>query len=167
DATDNKIKGERMQDIELVLRFVALYAFEGNRPEEQNLDDFLNDMVENRCVSWDENKWGEIESAFYRALDAGVKIFGKFAFRKFSAPKWSRGPINRSLFETEMVILAHRNPSELSILADRSSKVLEGLAALFNKEDFANPLLYATGRGSSSNKRLELLGELLDGVLNA
>jgi hypothetical protein len=167
DATDNRIKGERMQDIELVLRFVALYTFEGNRPEEQNLDDFLNDMVENRCVSWDENKWGEIESAFYRALDAGVKIFGKFAFRKFSAPKWSRGPINRSLFETEMVILARRNPSELSTLADRSSKVLEGLAALFNKEDFANALLYATGRGSSSNKRLELLGELLDGVLSA
>jgi hypothetical protein len=167
DATDNRIKGERMQDIELVLRFVALCTFEGNRPEEQNLDDFLNDMVDNRCASWDENKWSEIESAFYRALDAGVKIFGKFAFRKFSAPKWSRGPINRSLFETEMVILARRNPSELSTLAGRSSEVIEGLAKLFDKEDFANALLYATGRGSSSNKRLELLGELLDGVLNA
>jgi len=167
DATDNKIKGERMQDIELVLRFVALYTLEGNRPEEQNLDDFLNDMVETRCISWDENKWSEIESAFYRALEAGVKIFGKFAFRKFSVPKGSRGPINRSLFETEMVLLARHNPSDLSALAGRSVKVIEELAELFEKQDFSNALLYATGRGSSSNKRLELLGGLFGRVLNA
>ena len=156
-----------MQDIELVLRFVALYTLEGNRPEEQNLDDFLNDMVETRCISWDENKWSEIESAFYRALEAGVKIFGKFAFRKFSVPNGSRGPINRSLFETEMVLLARHNPSDLSALADRSVKVIEELAELFEKQDFSNALLYATGRGSSSNKRLELLGGLFVRVLNA
>jgi hypothetical protein len=167
DATDNKIKGERMQDIELVLRFVALYTFDGNRPDEQNLDEFLNATVEKRSISWDDNKWVEIESALNRALDASVRIFGKFAFRKISGPNWNRGPINRSLFETEMVLLARRNPNELSKLAARSDKVLDNLAALFMKEDFANALLYATGRGSSSNKRLELLGGLLEGVLNA
>ena len=173
DATENKIKGERMQDIELVLRFVALYTFEGtqpgekNRPGEQNLDDFLNDTVEKRCASWDEKRWGEIEAAFYRALDAGLEIFKKFAFRKFSAAKGTRGPINRSLFETEMVLLALRDSGELSKLANRSEMVIKNLAELLEKDEFANALVYATGRGVSSNKRLELLGGLIDRVLNA
>ena len=161
-----------MQDIELVLRFVALYTVEGaqpgekNRPGEQNLDDFLNETVEKRCASWDEKRWGEIEAAFYRALDAGLKIFKKFAFRKFSA-KGTRGPINRSLFETEMVLLALRDPDELAKLANRSEMLINGLAELLDKDDFANALVYATGRGASSNKRLELLGALIDRVLNA
>jgi hypothetical protein len=167
DATDNKIKGERMQGIELVLRFVALYTFVGNRPDEQNLDEFLNETVEKRCISWDNNRWSEIESALYRALEDGVKIFGKFAFRKISGPNWNRGPINRSLFETEMVLLARRNPNELSTLVGCSVKVLEELAELFKKDDFANALLYATGRGASSNKRLELLDGLFGRVINA
>lgn len=167
DATDNKIKIERMADIELVLRFVALYSFDANRPDEQNLDEFLNDTVEKRCISWDENKWTEIESAFYRALEYAIKVFGRFAFRKFSTSNGTRGPINRSLFETQMVLLARRQPNELCKLADHSGQILDGLGELLKSEDFAAALLYATGRGSSSNKRLELLGGLFERILNA
>jgi hypothetical protein len=116
---------------------------------------------------WGEEKWSEIEDAFYRALEAGPRVFGRFAFRKYYGPNESRRPINRGLFETETVLLAHRTADELSVLADRSGQVLDGLAQLFKKDDFANALLYATGRGSSSNKRLELLGRLFAEVLNA
>lgn len=167
DATQNKIKGERMEDIELVLRFVAHYTLEGVRPDDQNLDDFLNNTVEKRSVLWSDKKWGEIEDAFYRALTAGPKVFGRFAFRKYYAPNESRRPINRGLFETETVLLALRDPNELSVLADRSEQVLDGLAQLFTNRDFASALLYATGRGSSSNTRLKLLGELFERVINA
>jgi hypothetical protein len=167
DATQNKIKGERMEDIELVLRFVAHYTFDGVRPDEQNLDDFLNNTVEKRSILWSDEKWDEIEDAFYRALEAGFKVFGRFAFRKYYGPNQSRRPINRGLFETETVLLARRRPDELSVLADRSDLVLDGLAELFKKDDFIGALLYATGRGSSSNKRLELLAGVFARVLNA
>ena len=94
-------------------------------------------------------------------------MFGRFAFRKYYAPNESRRPINRGLFETETVLLALRNPHELSVLADRSDQILDGLAQLFKNKDFASALLYATGRGSSSNTRLKLLGEVFERVINA
>jgi hypothetical protein len=167
-ATSFKIKGERMEDLELVLRFVAHYTMDGKRPEDQNLDDFLNDTVEKRSLNWGENKWTEIETAFYRALEAAPEVFGRFAFRKYYGPNQSRRPINRGLFETETVLLARRGRRELSILARRSDSVLDRLAHLFqHNEEFTNALLYATGRGSSTNKRLEVLDAALSEVINA
>jgi len=73
-ATEGKIKRERMQDIELVLRFVAHYTLPPNekRADDQNLDDFLNDTVEKRSTSWGNDKWQEIESAFAREVVPGL-----------------------------------------------------------------------------------------------
>ena len=73
-----------------------------------------------------------------------------------------RTPINRGLFETETVVLARRTPEELEVLADRSDRVLAEFAKVFQKNlEFGNALLYATGRGSSSNIRLEVVEETL------
>ena len=167
-STDHKIKGERMEDIELVLRFVAHYTFDGKRPDDQNLDEFLNDTVEKRSVDWSEDKWAEIGAAFYRALDAAPRVFGRFAFRKYFAPNQYRRPINRGLFETETVLLARLSPQEIAFLAGHTSQVLKELAQLLNSSgDFINASLYATGRGSSSNKRLELMGGAFSRILNA
>jgi hypothetical protein len=167
-ATEMKIKGERMEDIELVLRFVAHYTFSGNRPDEQNLDQFLNDTVEKRSINWTDDTWKDIEAAFSRALLAARQVFGRFAFRKYYGPNQSRRPINRGLFETESVLLARRSPDELNLLAARSDQVLLKLAKLFeSNDDFNRALLYATGRGGSSNKRIELIGNVLTEVLNA
>lgn len=167
-ATDNKIKLERMEDIELVLRFVALYTFDSKRQDDQNLDDFLNDTVDKRSVLWDDAKWADIEASFYKSLAAAPKVFGKFAFRKYFGPGQSRRPINRGLFETETVLLARTSDDDLKQLASRSNSLLEKLANLFNHDnDFVNATLYATGRGSSSNKRLEKVEKVFHEVLNA
>lgn len=167
-ATEHKVKLERMEDIELVLRFVALYTFDSKRPDDQNLDDFLNETVERRSIVWDDEKWTDIETSFYRALAASSEVFGKFAFRKYFGLNQSRRPINRGLFETETVLLARRSPAELKLLASLSDSLLEKVAELFNtNSDFINATLYATGRGSSSNKRVDLLDNALTEVLNA
>jgi Protein of unknown function DUF262 len=168
-ATDHKIKVERMEDIELVLRFVALYSFDSKRPDNENLDDFLNDTVEKRSILWSDEKWADIESSFHRALAAASQVFGKYAFRKYFGPDQSRRPINRGLFETETVILARRSDGDLKLLGARSHSVLERMAGLFNAPngDFMNATLYATGRGSSSNKRVEVLERALTEVLSA
>ncbi len=170
DATERKIKVERMQDIELVLRFVAHYTLAPNerRPDEQNLDDFLNGTVEKRSANWDKDKWKEIESAFVRALRAAPKVFDRIAFRKYSEPDEHRLPINRGLFETESVALARLTEGDLRILAKRSNRVIQKFKQYYEKDaDFVNALLYATGRGRSSNKRLETINSILDEVLRA
>jgi hypothetical protein len=167
-ATDYKIKLERMEDIELVLRFVALYTLDSTRPDDQNLDDFLNETVEKRSSIWDDTKWADIEAAFYKALAGAPQVFGRFAFRKYFGPGQSRRPINRGLFETETVLLARASDVDLKQLASGSNSLLEKLAVLFNRDiDFVNATLYATGRGSSSNKRLEKLKKAFSEVLDA
>jgi Protein of unknown function DUF262 len=167
DATQNKIKGERMEDIEIVLRFVALYTFDGNRQDDQYLDDFLNKTVEDRTPLWTKEKWDEIEAAFRRALSAASAVFGSFAFRKYYGPNQSKRPINRGLFETETVLLARRTSAEISKLASRSDRVLDGIAQLMKDAEFSSAIRNATGRGSSSNTRLRLLGGLIERVLDA
>jgi hypothetical protein len=68
-ATCGKIKGERMEDLELVLRFAAFHSLKkgGMRPSEQNLDEFLNEFVEKRSVSWGAVEWESLVRAFKKS----------------------------------------------------------------------------------------------------
>lgn len=169
-ATQNRIKGERLEDHELVLRFVALYSLPSNqkRQSDENLDSFLNEFVEKRSAGWDAQQWKKQEEAFQRAMEAAMHVFGRITFRKYSAPTESRRPINRGLFETESVALARRTNPELATLAERSAEVIKKVGDRFsNDREFVNSLLYATGRGSASNKRLEVINTIFDEVLHA
>lgn len=170
NATEGKIKAERMEDFELVLRFVAHYSLDKSelRPTEQNLDDFLNDFVVKRCSRWSEAQWSDVVEAFERALLAAPKIFGRIAFRKHSFPNEPRRPINRGLFESESVAIARRSVAEIRLLQSKQAEI----AKLFhnylqNDAEFANSLLYATGRGLASNKRLEIFRKIFDEALHA
>lgn len=167
-ATESKIRGERMADIELALRFVAHYSLKGrNRPADQEMDTFLNETVKTDCKSWSEEFWREVETAFYRSLEAAPRVFGRYAFRKYPGPGGPIRPINRSLFEAETVLLARHSPTEIDALDKRSDQVLNGLAVLHKDHKFSTSIAYATGRGSSSNTRLELLGNMLREVISA
>ena len=169
-ATENRIKGERLEDHELVLRFAALYSLprDQKRHPEENLDDFLNNFVEKRTAGWSDKQWHDVEVAFQRAMEAAPLIFGPMAFRKYSLPNMSRRPINRGLFETEAVALAQLTDGEIKILAKKSNQVIERFGKKFSEDnDFIRALLYATGRGSSSNKRLEGIVGIFNEVLHA
>lgn len=169
-VTEGKIKQERMQDIELVLRFVAHYTLAAGeaRPDDQNLDDFLNDTVEKRSISWGKERWREIESAFAKGLQAAPLVFGRIAFRKYFEPNEQRRPINRGLFETETVALARRSEPELRLLATHSESVTHAFKRHYDSDvEFSNALLYATGRGRASNKRLDVVNSILDEALLA
>jgi hypothetical protein len=169
-STENKIKGERLEDHELIIRAIAQtsLARDQRRPPEENLDEFLNDFIEKRCSNWTDQKWSEIESAFYRAVLVAPKIFGTMAYRKYSLPGEPRRAINRGLFEAEVATLAQRSEKEIELLVFHSKKVRDAFAKSFlNDKDFANALLYATGKGSASNKRVEVLNAIFDEVQNA
>lgn len=169
DATEGKIKGERMEDLELVLRFAALYALPPGpgRQAEQTLDDFLNEFVETTSAGWSAERWADVRLAFDRAMTYAPQVFGRMAFRKYSAPDAYRRPINRGLFETESVVLARFGEAELRRLAQESDRVVATFGEKFEADaSFRQALLYATGKGSASNKRLEVIGQIMAEVLN-
>lgn len=169
EATEGRIKATRLENHELVLRFAATYSLapDEKRPPDENLDDFLNNFVEKRSAYWEDADWQKIEQAFTRALIAAPKVFGRVAFRKYSASSDARSPINRGLFETEAVALARLSEDELKLLQERSGKVVEKLGNAFRFDSqFSNSLLYATGRGQASNKRLETISRIFEDTLN-
>lgn len=166
-ATEGRIKGERMEDIELILRFLAHFMrpVDYRRPDDQNLDEFLNDFAENSEKLYFDEDWEIATQAFLKAMAFAPEIFGRHAFRKYYLPDDNRRPINRGLFEAQSVVLGRMPESRLSELRHSQPLIMRKLADLFNLDsEFSSSLLYATGRGSSANVRFEKLQELLESI---
>lgn len=166
-ATEGKIRGERMEDFELVLRFLAHYCLgDEERASDENLDPFLNNFVK-QSQTFALDAWDAYKAAFEKSMYYAPKVFGRYAFRKYYAEGENRRPINRGLFESQAVSLAWLSEQELDRLALNSPLVLRKLGNLFLLDsDFPASLLYATGRGSSSNIRLRKLTKLYREVLD-
>lgn len=168
-GTDGKVQTARQQDMELVLRFVALWQLGSPyyRPSNFTLDEFLNTSVEHELCNWSSPKWMEATCAFEQAMKAAKMIRGKHAFRK-STGSQSRKPINRGLFEAELIAFGALDEKSLEIAASRKTTIESRLAdALESNESFIRALLYATGSAEASNTRIDALSQLVKEVIHA
>ncbi|MDU4003410.1 DUF262 domain-containing protein [Pluralibacter gergoviae] len=168
-VTEKKVQKLRQQDMELVLRFIAIWQLGSpyTRPANQTLDEFLNMVVESELSKWDGQRWYDASNAFYTALDAVYAIRGKHAFRK-SVGLQSRGPINRGLFEAEMVVFGSLDTLELDF-AKKNRELLEEFLskALTEDSDFIRALSFGTGSSESSNIRVRTLAKIFKEAKNA
>lgn len=170
-ATDGKVRVERQQDMELVLRYIALWQLGApyHRPSGQTLDEFLNFTVEHVLLRWNSEKWEEAAQAFFYAIEAACIVRGKHAFRK-SAGQQQRKPINRGLFEAELIVfgsldrllLSNFNFSKYNA---RTEELI--LDALVDNKEFVQSLLSGTGSAESSNARISTLNGIVDKVIYA
>lgn len=111
-ATDFGVKNNRMQAMDLVMRFLFFRRSYLNGPFlegywgkiDNYLDDFTSDL--NRSGISDE----EIE-AFYMAMDNAYYLFGRNAFRK---PSTRRLPVNQLLFVGFSVLLSTMSINEVA-----------------------------------------------------
>lgn len=168
-ATENRIPTDRQQDMEMVLRFIALWALnpKGQRVPNQILDKFLNDTVEKSLSTWSAQTWAEARQAFFDNLASAVSIFGRHAFRK-SYGLNDRTPVNKGIFESQLISLSKFNKSQIDILIKKKNVVCEK----FGKEikNIESPLSKAlrsgTGHAEYSNFRitefLKIFNEVLD-----
>jgi hypothetical protein len=168
-VTERKIRTQRQQDLELVLRFVALWQLKPpfSRPSGKTLDEFLNETVDCTLRHWDDRKWREVASTFDRALIAAGRIFGKQVFRK-SVGYLQRSPINRGLFEAQLISLSRMRTDQLDLLMSRREHVISALKeALRYGTLLSTSLLYATGSADASNARIEEITRIFSEVLDA
>ncbi len=168
-ATDGKIRTNRQQDMELVLRYIALWQLGApyRRPANQTLDEFLNLTVEHVLSRWDTGKWKEAGEAFFHAINTTCQIRGKHAFRK-SAGTQQRKPINRGLFEAELVVFGALDPdTSLRIIAQKQTFEAVFESALANDGEFIQSLSYGTGSAESSNARIATLNGIIEEVTRA
>lgn len=170
EATENKIPKDRQQDMEIILRFFALWSLnpKGQRPAKEILDKFLNDTVEKRLKQWNEIDWINAKQSFFRSLCFAVKIFGKHAFRK-SFGNNERTPVNRGIFESQLINLSEISDSEINILELKKEHVCRRFG-----EEISNPasnlskaLRSGTGHAESSNLRIGEFKKIFREALNA
>lgn len=168
-ATAGKVQTSRQQDMELVLRFIALWQLGEpyRRPSNQTLDEFLNVTVEQTLSRWSADKWRQAGEAFHHAIDATCQVRGKHAFRK-SAGTQLRKPINRGLFEAELIVFGALDSKTLSLAIAQKLRVEElFVAALAENKELIQSLLYGTGSAESSNARIAALNSVVTEAVHA
>ena len=169
-ATNSKVPTDRQQDMEMVLRFVALWSLGEpfKRPANQVLDKFLNETVETRLKSWIVDDWNTARSAFIKGLEAATAIFEGHAFRKSFAGSKGKSPINKGLFEAQVLTLANLSLPKINKLIDCKEQVSTKFGALINSDSkFSIGLRSGTGHAESSNARIAGLQMIFKEVLDA
>lgn len=136
-ATEGKIATKRMEDLELVLRAVALHDQHSHRPNDQNLEDYLNDFVEGNCQHWNEAKWKTVQAHVTEALRVAPVIFGNYVFRKYYQQDIeNRKPVNRGLFEAQIGVLSRFAKDDLQRLIKENETVIKEFIHLSDSDEY-------------------------------
>ncbi len=157
----------RMQDVELVLRFLAF-----NEATHLNYSDgmrtFLNNhMRENRNISHErEVKYKE---AFSKAIELSFTVFGEKAFRRYSPGStgrvggaWEKA-INKAVYDVIMFWFAR---AEKRVVIERKDAIREAFIEVCStNREFADAITIGTADKSRVKNRFEIWNTTLNSVL--
>ena len=172
-ATDNSIKSKRMEDREIVLRFLLFYnMYEQNRdisPYNGYMDSSLDEFTENKIKN-KNNDYDKYIAKFSNAMKNAEYLIGrKYAFRKISpkdiSPNAHKQLINKALFVCTSILLADYDNEKIKKLNEQNSL----LNPLANKIKEDSVLFYYLSWGTNGKANLtytfkifkELFNELL------
>lgn len=182
EATCWSVKSERMEDKELILRFVSfLIRSHTSYHRTQSIDDWLCDtmlLLNNRenlnvheirrlvkekrvtlatvnCMS-DE----EITAKFVSAMQRCKALFGPHAFRK-SLPPYRRAPINKTLFETWGVLLSQLSEQEFTSLMKNKAALIRDYEHHLWNDSFVTAISRDSMSRGSVTYRYSLLTQII------
>lgn len=183
DATGWSVKSLRMEDKELVLRFVAFLIRDYRRYNKSvNPDTWLGDtmMIFNAMPSLNNRDIkklvkegnvaieditvmtkGSIIESFEKAMTRGQELFGPHAFRK-SIPGNRRAPINKSLFETWGVLLSKLSDDEFKKLCRNKQLLLNEYADYLYTNNFVIAISRDSMNKWSVNHRYTIVSDLIN-----
>lgn len=164
EATAGGVSDDRMDDRELVLRFLAFTIKHYSDYTVQDFDAFLNHSM--RIIN--ELPDAEIENLkdqFRRAMRAVQHILGDNAFRKRYREGDRRKPINKSLFEAWSVNLNSLSDDQLATVISRAPQVQQKFIELMNDRDFDTAISQGTGDVAKVRRRFGRIQQLLQEVL--
>lgn len=183
EATCWSVKSERMEDKELILRFISfLIRSHTAYYRTQSIDDWLCDtmlLLNNRenlnvheirrlvkekrvtlatvnCMS-DE----DITDRFVLAMQRCKALFGPHAFRK-SLPPYRRAPINKTLFETWGVILSQLTEQEFTTMMKNKVALIRDYEHHLWDDAFVRAISRDSMSRSSVSYRYSLLSQIIN-----
>ncbi|MBC3921022.1 DUF262 domain-containing protein [Undibacterium sp. CY18W] len=164
-ATTNPVNDTRMQAQEMVLRFFAFYLHPWQEYASKNdgLDKFLTQtMRELNTLS--EAERGDLDKKFRQAMDCSRAIFGGDTFRK---PQMDgrRKPINKALFETWSVNLAHCAPEQQADLILKKDILIDSFKHLMEDDEFNTSISSSTAASTRVEIRFSRVEQLIKETL--
>jgi len=164
-AVNYGVSDDRMDDRELVLRFLTFSLLPYSEYRRQDFDGFLNRAMR-EMNALPAAELTRMSQAFKRAMYWANEIFAKDAFRKRVALGARRKPINKPLFEAWSVNLHLLDDQQLRRLRERRDTLIEGFIALMNNDrGFDNAVSQGTGDVAKVQYRFERIGNLIAEVL--
>jgi hypothetical protein len=165
-ATSYSVKDTRMDDRELVLRFVAFVLTPFEEYIDKDLDGFLASAMK-KLNTLGQQDLESIHSLFIRAMSAASELFGNDAFRKRYSVDSYRSLVNKALFEALSVSLAKLADNEIAILVNRAELLRSEFIDLCNNREFDSSISQGTSNPTKVALRFRKTAELLWEVINA
>jgi hypothetical protein len=159
----------RMQDVELVLRFMAFNEV-SHVKYNKKMKSFLSDHMRDRRNITDE-KAAEFTKDFKKAADISFTVFGSNAFRRYSRGtpsnpngKWEKA-INKAVFDVIMYWFAQY---EMRQIIDKKDEIKDAFIKLcLEDNDFNDAIMLGTADVSRVKLRFKKWGEALDKIISA
>jgi hypothetical protein len=165
-ATGGSVRNLRMEDRELVLRFLAVAIGPRSSYSSEDLDTLLNEALF-RLNRAPLDARLDLGRRFKRAMRGAYEIFGRHAFRKFYTEHAARNPINKALFEGWSANLDRLSDAELVEVIRQRDRVKAAVIRLLQNKRFFDAISQSTGDPSRVALRDEAIRHLLEEVLSA
>ncbi|MCX7997780.1 MAG: DUF262 domain-containing protein [Leptospiraceae bacterium] len=173
EATNGKIKPHRMEDRELVLRYL-FFKIKGYRDEksfsQKDFNFLLMTLMDEINKEKDDSKIKQYKDEFLNSMERAKKVFGEFAFRRIRKDKKGKNRpslINKPLFEAVSVNLSLLDETEIQKLVENQKELQKGYIQLFHSNEvkegitFADSISRSTTDYRSIKRRFEAIAELL------
>ena len=164
-VTDGDVPSKRMQDREMVLRYLALRYMGMEEYQNSTMDSYLNKAMSFLNQQLPETI-EEYKITYFKTLQCNFKIFGIYAFRRISKLKpGAKKPINTALFESWMNAIAILDDKQREYLVSRKDKLKEKyIDELDKKSSFYSDI--GSGKYRSFIRRNEAIQRMIKEVLN-
>ncbi len=179
DATAGSIRSNRMEDRELILRFIAfLLRHPADYYKNNDMDSFLSDTMIilnnlpdlnskaiNKIIGTDHYKiqiteFETIIEKFNLAMERAIVLFGNHAFRRSFGDR-RRTQVNKALFETWGVLLCNFSQERFDRVLQNKDNFFDSYAEYIDDIDFQNLFSRDSLKYNNVLKRFEILNDLL------
>lgn len=160
-----KISDKRMQDRELVLRYIAftLVDYKNYKP---SMSKFLNNAM-SILNTLQEKQLMEIKENLFSALFTANYIFRENVFSKsLLQGEETKGPLNRGLFEAWTVLLSKLGDRELDILQQNREEVVYEFKNTLKNNDFVKSITSSTTGANQVRIRFEAVQQIINKLLH-
>lgn len=162
EATNGRVRPDRMADRECALRFLAFHIDPWEQYTSSDLNGYLVRAMR-KINSMSESRRNEFASDFKNAMNAAKEIFGKHAFRKRTMVSDRLRPVSKALFESWSVQLARCSPEEVAVLIAQRKNVERRFIKLMKEdEEFDRSISYSTGSTQRVQKRFQAVQQLVE-----